>query len=328
MSLQLTLYPQNHKGYSSSFSTGASSQWIVDGINFNTINTSASITNSGTVADIIIAQPPSIVNTWYKARQDAAIDYPTETNGVLNLYAVPAAKYVSTVYQRLDNLTVGQIYTVTVNFAFNGSGKGIATVINGTTLAGIPGGTLFGGSITQTTFNFTAATIQDIFVLSWSDDSNYTLSIQNISVTTGVIVPTGVYTDLIDGQVICDLYEEEDIPLTLSMDEFKNVAEQVKSYSKDFNLPATKRNNRIFNNMFEITRADDGLIFNPQVVTKCVLKQDGFIIFEGFLRMTDIKDKEGEISYNVNLYSEVVALAEVLGERTFGNWFTNYQFCL
>ena len=71
--------------------------------------------------------------------------------------------------------------------------------------------------------------------------------------------------------------------------------------------------------MFEITRTDDGLIFNPQVVTKCVLKQDGFIIFEGFLRMTDIKDKEGEISYNVNLYSEVVALAEVLGESTFGD---------
>ena len=319
MSLQLTLYPQNHEGYSSSFSTGASSQWIVDGINFNTINTSASITNSGTVADIITAQPASIVNTWYRAREDAAIAYPTENNGNLEFNAVSTGKYVSTVYQRLDNLTVGQIYTVTVNFASNTSGLGIATVINGTTLAGIQGGTLFGYNITQTTFNFTAATIQDIFVLSWSDDSNYTLSIQNISVTTGVIVPTGVYTDLIDGQVICDLYEEEDIPLTLSMDEFKNVAEQVKSYSKDFNLPATKRNNRIFNNMFEITRSDNKLIFNPQVVTKCVLKQDGFIIFEGFLRMTDIKDKEGEISYNVNLYSEVVALAEVLGESTFGD---------
>ena len=69
--------------------------------------------------------------------------------------------------------------------------------------------------------------------------------------------------------------------------------------------------------MFEVTRADDGLIFNPYVKTKCVLKEDGFILFEGYLRMIDVKDKEGEISYNVNLYSEVVALADVLKDATF-----------
>jgi hypothetical protein len=105
--------------------------------------------------------------------------------------------------------------------------------------------------------------------------------------------------------------------LTLSIDDFKNVAEQVKSYSKDFNLPATKRNNRIFNNMFEVTRADDGLIFNPYIKTQCVLKQDGFILFEGYLRLIDVKDKEGEISYNVNLYSDVIALADTLKDKTF-----------
>ena len=71
--------------------------------------------------------------------------------------------------------------------------------------------------------------------------------------------------------------------------------------------------------MFDVTRSDEGLIFNPYVKTKCVLKQDGFILFEGYLRMLDAKDKDGEISYNVNLYSEVVALADILKERTFSN---------
>ena len=33
--------------------------------------------------------------------------------------------------------------------------------------------------------------------------------------------------------------------------------------------------------------------------------------------MLDISDKSGETSYNVNLYSEVVALADVLGDKTF-----------
>ena len=60
-------------------------------------------------------------------------------------------------------------------------------------------------------------------------------------------------------------------------------------------------------------------IFNPYVKTKCVLKQDGFILFEGYLRMIDIKDQEGEISYNVNLYDEVIALKDELNERTFAD---------
>ena len=320
MSMQLTLYPQRYEGYSSTFSGGPPLQFLVDGINFTTINASASITNSGTVADILTAQPPNIVNTWYRARENAAVSYPSENNGVLVLHSTSAGNYHTVIYQRLDNLTVGQIYTVTVNVASNTSGAGLLTVLNGTTIQGIQGaGVLYGYNITQVTTTFTAETTQDVFLFTWEDNINNSFSISNISVTTSVISPTGVYTDLIDGQVICDLYEEEDIPLTLSIDDFKNVAEQVKSYSKDFNLPATKRNNLIFNNMFEITRTDDGLIFNPYVRTKCVLKQDGFLLFEGYLRMIDIKDKNGEISYNVNLYSEVIALADILKDRTFYN---------
>lgn len=125
---------------------------------------------------------------------------------------------------------------------------------------------------------------------------------------------------LSDGQVICDLYEDETIPLTLSVDNFKNAAEQVQSYSKAFNLPATKRNNQIFENLFEVTRsAQNHITFNPYAKTKCALKQDGFILFEGYLRVLDVSDKEGEISYNVNLYSEVIAFADFLGDRTFND---------
>jgi hypothetical protein len=320
MSTQLILYPQNYKGYSS---TTTSYQFLVDGINFTSINGSAAITNSGTPTDVITAQPPDIVNTWYRARADAAIAYPTENNGNLLLNSVSSGKYTSTIYQRLDNLTVGQAYTVLVNIVLNTSGSGVMAVLNGTTLVAIQSATtIFGYNITQIGVNFTAQTTTDVFWLAWDDDTNNNLVINDISVTTAVVSPSAVYTDLQDGQVICDLYQEEDIPLTLSIDDFKNVAEQVKSYSKDFNLPATKRNNRIFNNMFEITRADNGLIFNAYVRTQCVLKQDGFILFKGYLKMIDIKDKNGEISYNVNLYSEIISLADTLKDLTFRDlWF-------
>ena len=104
------------------------------------------------------------------------------------------------------------------------------------------------------------------------------------------------------------------------IDDFKNVAEQVQSYSKAFNLPATKRNNQIFDNIFEVTRDTSGLAFNPYVRTQCELKQDGFILFQGYLRLIDIQEKQGEISYNVNLYSEAIALADFLEDKTLSNF--------
>ena len=152
-------------------------------------------------------------------------------------------------------------------------------------------------------------------MISYSHPAAFNLEISSISA-----LPIGSTTAdpiLSDGQVILDLYEDEDLPLTLSVDNFKNVAEKVQSYSKAFNLPATKRNNKIFNQIFEITRSDDGAIFSPYKKSECVLKQDGFILFKGYLRLLDVTDKDGEISYNVNLYSEVIALADYLKELSF-----------
>jgi len=122
-----------------------------------------------------------------------------------------------------------------------------------------------------------------------------------------------------DGQVVLDLYEETSIPLTLSVDDFKNVAEKVQSYSKDFNLPATKRNNRIFDNIYEITRSQTGISFNPYVQTRSILKENGFTIFDGFLRLIEIKEQNGETSYNVNLFSKSIALADILKGKTFSD---------
>ena len=121
------------------------------------------------------------------------------------------------------------------------------------------------------------------------------------------------------GEVLLDLYEDEDIPLSLSIDDFTKVAEKVQSYSKSFNIPETKRNKRTFNNIFEITRSDDGIIFNPYKRTECILRVDGIVVFQGYLRLIDVSDKNGEVSYNINLYSETIALKDYLGDLTIGD---------
>jgi hypothetical protein len=312
MSVQLIVYPQDFNGLNPLNGTGP--ECVVDGWNFTTLNGSASTLNySGGllqyVQGYIIFSGGFIANTWYRVSHDST---PVTTGtgayyGKVTFTGGGALNDGNGMVQRLTNLTVGATYQMTISFyLLNATALNFYhfTSINQNSVTSITG-------ISTQTFTFVAQTANDDII------GFYGLGASVVDTISVKRAPTAT-TNLNNGQEILDLYEDEDIPLTLSVDEFKNVAEQVKSYSKAFQLPATKNNNRIFDNLFEITRSSEGdKFFNPYVKTQCILKQDGFTIFEGYLRVIDISDKEGEISYNVNLYSEVIALAEVLGEKTF-----------
>ena len=322
MSVQLIVYPQNYEGQFNAYSS-TQSEFLSNGIFFTGLNASPlfSSASNNVSLDIINSAPASISNTWYRFRATGAGTSPTPTvssgNLVLSSSAAASVSF-SGIYQRISQLSAGQQYTVTANLASLPSpanGFIYFNVFDGTTSLGFQ---LVPVASLSATYVFTATSSSLTFQVGYYNlSTTNTVTISNIMVRDDGLTPSFSDFELEDGQVICDLYEDEDIPLSLSVDNFKNVAEKVQSYSKAFKLPATKRNNRIFDNMFELTRTDDGVIFNPYNKTQCVLKQDGFILFEGYLKMIDISDKDGEISYNVNLYSEVVALADVLKDRTF-----------
>jgi|15BtaG_2_1085339.scaffolds.fasta_scaffold01031_8 hypothetical protein len=309
MSVQLILYPQYYDGSSPLSST--STEFFVDGVNFNTVNASSSTLNiSGSLPQAFINSYTIFgysfftINSWYRFSSNSSAVFGTTTNEM-------SAVGGTGILQRLSNLTFGATYDLTFNIQFNTTTFTVYQYHHNV----LKSTHTITGAGTQT-IQFDAYSTADIIVIHSVTSA---LKINDISCVVSTSTPSGVFTDLSNGQVICDLYEDEDIPLTLSVDDFKNVAEKVQSYSKAFNLPATKRNNQIFDNIFEVTRTDTGLNFNPYKKTQCVLKQDGFTLFEGYLRLIDIQDKEGEISYNVNLYSEVVALADVLKDRTFSD---------
>ena len=314
MSVQLILYPQSFNGVPNAFSA-ANSEMIVNGSDgsallANTTSYSATTTLAQTALNAIVGT--AISNTWY--------GFFTIGNGAISgsVGSFILYKEYSGMMQRLTSLVAGATYDVSI--------KWYATAVAEPVRVKIYNGVTFVSSVLATpdvndeaTVQFTAPSANNTtFVIEYFHLS-VDIIITSISVKMASTQPSGAIQLLENGQVICDLYEDEDIPLSLSVDNFKNVAEKVQSYSKAFNLPATKRNNQIFNQMYEVTRSDDGIIFNPYVKTQCVLKQDGFLLFEGYMRMLDISDKEGEISYNVNLYSEVVALADILKDRTFSD---------
>jgi hypothetical protein len=315
MSVQLIIYPQNYSGIFNTIS-GNPTQAIANGISFiNLDNTGTYTSTSGTpYVDTITNAPPTIINTWYRYRVGASA-FPTVVLADLVLNSLGNGSSEPTgIYQKMSNLTIGQQYTVTINIGTQAANGSLANrFFDGLTPQGSI--TTFSTTTSIITKNFTATNTEMTYMLAYYSTAAEDLTISSISVLP--IGSTIADPTLTNGQVILDLYEDEDIPLTLSVDDFKNVAEKVQSYSKAFNLPATKRNNKIFDQLFEITRTDNGVIFNVYKKTECVLKQDGFTLFQGFLRLLDVTDKNGETSYNVNLYSEVVALADFLKDSNF-----------
>ena len=323
MSIQLIVYPQNYNGDYNAISSSPT-EFLVNGINFNNLDTTGTYTSSVSVpyVDTLTNAPPTIYNTWYRFRNNTAgtPDYPSVVVGNLVLKTTAGATGSrSGIYQKLSNLTISAQYTITINLSAATTGLILTKIANGTIIYAQGNSS---ANTTQVTLNFTAQSTDSTVMIVYYNTIIDTATITDISIQPVIgAIPSGATNVLDNGQVLCDLYEDEDIPLSLSVDDFKNVAEKVQSYSKAFNIPETKRNKRIFDNIFEITRHLDAgsPLFNPYKKTQCVLKQDGFILFEGYLRLLDVTDKEGEVSYNVNLYSEVVALADVLGDLTFSD---------
>jgi hypothetical protein len=319
MSVQLILYPQSYQGIFNAISTDPK-EFVVNGINFlnpplSTSSSYDSLYNAIAVVDALTNQP-AVINTWVRYRSTTAGTpaLPTNTSGDV-VFNSGAFSSRSGIYQKLSNLVIGTNYTITINVSTTGTGSIVIGVYNGTSIIAGQNSSAATSTITKT---FTATSSANTLVVSYLNTVATNVAVSNISVVPTGTTPSGAIQLLGDGQVILDLYEDENIPLTLSVDEFKNVAEKVQSYSKAFNLPATKRNNQIFENLFEVTRsAQNSITFNPYAKTKSILKQDGFILFEGYLRVLDIQDKEGEISYNVNLYSEVISFADTLKDKTF-----------
>jgi hypothetical protein len=329
MSVQLVLYPQFYDGYISS-SFPVLSEYVSDGTLFSLLNnyTGYDVPTSSLfpASDAVTAVPA--IPAWKRFRstnpsaQFGVVTMPTQISNKIYLYSNATYTSSSGVYQEIQNLNVGVQYELKINITQAGAG-GTLFIGNGILLSSV---NMLGGLVTSIstastgiqTISFTAANTEEVLLLEYRNNNGSTIHIDSISIKDVVNPPSQTYGEVFDGQVICDLYEDEDIPLSLSIDDFKNVAENVQSYSKDFNLPATKRNNKIFAHIFEVTKTYKQIdSFNPYIKTRCILKQDGYDIFQGYLKLLDIVNKEGEISYSVNLFSEPVALKDVLDNKKF-----------
>ena len=336
MSIQLTLYPQQNEGVYTWDSVVNNVNKVAD-YNFNFApwyfsNITQTTTSAVPHFNAVNLYLPNTL--WGNFKTGAGsynnVTAPSVVNGVLRLPSVASPSFTGC-YQNIYNLTPGTTYTIEIR---------IKQSARGTLIIGIPGQpTTFqiGGNqyyhtglftntfigTTNTNFSVTHSFVADgtecVLMMSFQSDgtNSDTLQIHNAKVKQA----STTFENVDDGQVVVDLYDHSPIPMTLSVDDFKKIAEKPQSFSKAFNLPATKHNNKIFSNIFDATISvhQNGQAFNPYLITKAVLREDGNTIFEGHLRLIDIKQKDGETTYTVNLFSTAVSLKTVLGNKTFAD---------
>ena len=322
MSLQLIVYPQSYQGqYSVSwvanFTEHVSNYTFAYGL-----ATGTTLTTANPVPTIMSSVAP--INNWQSWYSTGgvwgAVSTPTVSSNKITLDSASSVSSTG-IFQLISNLVVGSQYELKIEILAGTTGlltigHSSSWTFNNVVYEPILYNTITPSVGTQT-FTFTATNTDMVLILNYVNNDNTNLEIGSVSIKeTAASAPLSAL-DYNDGSVIVDLYGDETIPLTLSLDNFKNIAEKAQSYSKSFNIPATKRNNKIFSSLFEITRSvkSDTYAFNPYRRTKVVLKEDGYTIFDGYLRLIDVTDKDGEISYNVNLFSETITLVDVLKDR-------------
>jgi len=124
-----------------------------------------------------------------------------------------------------------------------------------------------------------------------------------------------------------DTFGSENVALTLQVDDVRNIENKNASYSKEFNLPATKRNNKFFEHYYDLNRYNTN--FNAYRNLKAFLYVDDVLVLEGFMRLINVLDKSTEISYTVVLFNDVANIIETLADATISDLdFTdiNHQF--
>jgi hypothetical protein len=168
MSVQLILYPQSYEGAFNAISTDPN-EFVVNGISFTGLSTSSSYDSSLSTYAInnALTIKPAVTNTWVRYRSTAAGTpaLPTNTSGNV-VFNSGAFSSRSGIYQKLSNLVIGQLYTITIDVSTTGTGSIVIGVYNGTSIIAGQSTLATTATITKT---FTANSATNTLVVSYTN---------------------------------------------------------------------------------------------------------------------------------------------------------------
>jgi len=239
MSVQLVVYPQiNINGVYTYSVTANTNEYVADtGLNGSTTSSVATTASNPPIVGIQTTTPAPNWGRYHSTGGTfgASTLQPSFSGGLLNLFGSNSAGNPASqgVYQRIIGLTSGVDYDLVIvvdsvtagasGDLFIGNQYGTQTNVGGVGLDHLGGNAFFEPGITAGTYTytFTANAAQALLLLEYRDDTAGRTLVDSISIRETQNAANSVYEDFADGQVILDLYEDETIPLTLNVDNFK-----------------------------------------------------------------------------------------------------------
>tara|TARA_B100001939_G_scaffold347248_1_gene368267 strand:- start:2940 stop:5141 length:2202 start_codon:yes stop_codon:yes gene_type:complete len=121
-----------------------------------------------------------------------------------------------------------------------------------------------------------------------------------------------------------DLMEEDLITLTQIIQDVKNIEKVFTDYSRTFNLPASKTNNKIFKYWYN----PDVEGFDNQIMSNARIELNHFAFKEGKIRLESVTMKHGEPSlYKVTFFGNTTTVNDLIGEDSLTtlDWLNNFN---
>lgn len=116
-----------------------------------------------------------------------------------------------------------------------------------------------------------------------------------------------------------DLFEDEQISLTQTIQDIRDIEKVFTDFSKSFSLPASSKNNLLFRHYYRSDIVEDRVadsIFNANTKLRAILELNYKRFKSGYIVLNGVKLKNNQPdSYNITFFGETVTLKDKLKDR-------------
>ena len=120
----------------------------------------------------------------------------------------------------------------------------------------------------------------------------------------------------IDGQRV-DMFEDESIQLTSSIQDIKDISKVFTDYSQTFNVPASKTNNKIFKHYYN-NAIQNG--YDARFRSEAIIELNHLPFKKGTIRLNKVKMRNNKAySYELTFFGSIVTLSRILGDDKIKN---------
>jgi len=117
-----------------------------------------------------------------------------------------------------------------------------------------------------------------------------------------------------------DLFEDEQISLTQTIQDIRDIEKIFTDFSKSFSLPASSKNNLLFRHYYRSDIVEDRVadsIFNANTKLRAILELNYKRFKSGYIVLNGVKLKNNQPdSYNITFFGETVTLKDRLKDKT------------